>query len=309
MNYMPIRQRPLLRVDTGELLPLSMQFSLDKMGNGVYWSLFDHFLAQGRLGDFTDRIGKPFEAYICELLESAHSTRSTTAFQRFTEDEIQPVAGAVNAPTRRADCLLRIDDSLFVMEISTLSLKVATIDHADTAAFEEEVRERFSHEFAQVFDVIEGLRLGTLEVPGLDARGIRHVFPVLVLLRPFPQLPSVWNKLREMMLTEWPIWPDSPHTPIWDEFGGVLAATQIHYPQILSAEELEMLEPLIHAGRTTLADILLRKLAHPLGALTDMKRYLLAYSGLPELPNQRLLEKFEAVVEEARAAAHYHAGP
>ena len=109
------------------------------------------------------------------------------------------------------------------------------------------------------------------------------------------------------MIADWPIWPIHPSTPTWDPFGGPLTTTQIHYPQILSAEELEMLEPLIQRNVTTLPAILRAKLAHPTGAFSDMKTYLLRFSKLPEVCNDRLAGQFEAIVEEVREIARYHA--
>lgn len=104
-----------------------------------------------------------------------------------------------------------------------------------------------------------GLAHGTWSAPGLERKKIRHIYPVLVLLHPYPQNVATWQLLQQHI-------PTPEHIQCGYEF----LTTQVHHAQILTAEELEMLEPLLHNGELSLPDVLNAKTGNPFWIVQSM---------------------------------------
>jgi hypothetical protein len=71
---------------------------------------------------------------------------------------------------------------------------------------------------------------------------------------------------------------------VW-QFGRGFHSTPVYNPQILTSEELEMLEPFLYKGELSLPDLLQGKLNNRSTEFFSMKTYLLSYLQLREQIN------------------------
>jgi len=110
----------------------------------------------------------------------------------------------------------------------------------------------------------------------------------LALLMPFPQSPFTWRCL----LANWPTEGRRPAQP----------QIAVSRPQIASAEELEILEPLIAARRYSLATLLEGKLQTPGAEDISLKNWLFQQPGFADFPNPYLLSLTNALAGELRTS-------
>jgi hypothetical protein len=120
-------------------------------------------------------------------------------------------------------------------------------------------------------------------------KNISHVYRVLALLHPYPQTTATWKPLLSAS--------EAALQSSWYTCGSELLTAEVHPPQILSAEEFEMLEPQLHKGQYSLASLLLRKLGDADRAAISMKDFLLLYEGFQEEANEHLRLLFDTARE------------
>ena len=151
----------------------------------------------------------------------------------------------------------------------------------------EQLIQRFTAKIRQLNRAFEALARGTWRIPGVDLTQISTVYPVLALLHPFPQTVSTWRPLRDAGL------------PRYRQIQGT--RIMISEPQLLTAEECEMLEPLLHAGEYSLPALLQQKLNRPETASMSLKNFLLTALQVQERPNEYLRGLFTTVTDELGA--------
>jgi hypothetical protein len=72
-------------------------------------------------------------------------------------------------------------------------------------------------------------------------------------------------------------------------------------PQIVTVEELEMLEPMISGGSLSIAQLLAGRIVTPPGlAFTSLKNVLFLHLGLKEVDNPQMFDLYRAAFEPAR---------
>jgi hypothetical protein len=134
----------------------------------------------------------------------------------------------------------------------------------------------------QLSRVIKDFREGNLEIPGVTPGEIKKVYPVVVLLEPFPEFPTTWIRINQRLLEERLFQDTQPF-------------------QILSMESVELMEPLLRQGQTLLY-LLDEKIKDPEFRNRSMKSFLAAKSLSPERLDQRL----DATWDQFRAMLHSH---
>jgi len=299
-SYIPFRERPIVRLANDGAVPLWLPFLLDKASIGVYWELHEQFRTIDRkegVRSLTAYFGDLFQDYLTDLLLRIYPDGTTGPVQFYDEDAI--IAGSPNRPKNQRppfDALIVAGDTLVPIEMGVTTLTVATTENADTEAFRAEVGDprKFRRKFRQLKRAVEGMAAG-IWLADLPLQEIRHIYPVIALLHPFPQTEFTWRSVQQVIGNDWFNWPD------WHHFGQPILTAEIHEPQIVTAEEWEMLEPLALAGDTTIPAILAQKLAHPEAWSRDMKTFLLRYSGHSERRNDHMMVLFNQAIEEARA--------
>lgn len=288
-NFQLFQQYPLFRMSNGSAIPISLPFLLDKMSLGAYWLLHESFRtadSEHGVQTFTAHIGKLFEEYITDLLLRTYSAGGPERF--FDEQSILRASPHMQQARRRGkqpkccDGVLVSGTSLVLFEMTATTLPAQTLMEGDPVTFESGLHYKFAKKIDQLTQTFDGLAQYRLNLPELDRSSITHVYPVLVLLYPFPQHLATWELAYELAQ------PSG-----WYRFGETDAQTYVHAPQILTAEELEILEPLLRAKSFSLPDLLAQKMERKETATMSMKSYLLDWRQMEQQPNEYMLNLFE----------------
>ena len=197
-------------------------------------------------------------------------------------------------PGKKADGIIVSGNSIVLLEICVTDLTAAVMATGDPMQFREEVKKKFIAEIAQLKETISGIADGKWIIPNIDRREIERVYPVLVLLHPFPQTGGTYEQLIAEL-------PDDIY-----QFGREFLTTHVYNPQILTSEELEMLEPFLHKGELILCDLLQHKLSNRSTEFFSMKTFLLSYLQLQEQRNDYMHVLFTKLSEQIRPVLDTH---
>jgi len=284
LSFLPFQQYPLFRMSNGSAIPIDFSFLLDKMSMGAYWLLHAYFRTddpQNGVRRFTSYSGDLFEDYIIDLFKRTFPFR-TQRFYHEKEFLQAPKSTRRGKQQKCCDGVLISGNSLVLFEITDAGLPVQTLIAGNPTTFQNDVTRKFKGEIEQLNETFDRLAQHTLDVPGLDRNAITDVYPVLVLLQPFPQHAATWDKLRKCA-----------KTPGQYPFGDSGTQVFVHPPQILTAEELEMLEPLLLTGSLLLPALLAEKMSSEETATISMKDYPLRRKRVKEQPNQSMMHLYD----------------
>jgi len=297
-QYRPFQLYPLVQMEGGTLLPVSLPFLLDKLSIGLYRLLHIYFSdrVSNGISKLTSHIGTLFEGYITDLFSRIYDSDGPGPFARVYDQS----HFIYHPPKKRQKAKSPFDatvvegPNLVLMEIFSGTLRATTLESGSPKDFEDDIRTNFWKKFRQLRQSILELASGLWEIQGLDLSGIQHVYPVLVLLHPFPQSSATWQRMRTVIDADWPNFP-----------GGYALAQGaapaiIHPPQILTAEELEMLEPDISDGTRSLSGILGRKLNDSQYAQVEMKAFLHSRPDFHERLNEHMRKLYDHAFAQIR---------
>jgi len=124
------RKYPLLRLDDDRVLILDVQFVVELLTLGVYWSIHDGLQGKKR-EDFKELWGRMYELYIVWLLRQFYPPASNLLFP-----DIQHSGGQI-------DALLDFGSFVVVMEIKSSLLTEPAKRSADKATFVADFRRKF----------------------------------------------------------------------------------------------------------------------------------------------------------------------
>ena len=298
-QFLPMQNRPLYELEDGSIVPISYNFLLSKFGMGIYWVLHTHYLKTGGprgVDGFCTFIGALFQDYGTHLLTRTFEPSSTPLRRFYNEQEVidaSEVGASIRPPF---DGVIVEGNSLIIVEMTVAAITARTMETADLLKYVEEIQ-RDGSLISKVRDrlarAVSEIAEGKWKIPDLNLSTIHHVYPVVMLLHPYPQTRSTWE----------PLW-GAFEVDDWLALGdaGVLA-TQIHRPQIITVEEIEMLEPLLNPHTYTLAQLLGLKLSNPQTAVTSLKNLILSFLSLDPPANQNMLELSGIATERMKHAA------
>ncbi len=287
-DYMPFKERPVIRLEEGRSpIPLSFSFLLQKLATGPYWLLHTYFAAcdpTRGVQNFKGVIGTLFEDYVQEVLARMLAPATDAVF--VGEKAITGGGKGIKKP----DGVLQQGSSLVVFESSVTVLSDAVVVASDPVRFDQEIRAKHRAKAAQLRQAIEALVAGRLVAPGVDMSRVTAVHPVLLLLYPFPQHLFTVKPLRDAV-AEGPI----------QNTGTIMRSLTI-----MTAEEMEIVEPLVAGSDTTLPALLERKTSQTVDRDTSLKNFLLnsGIAAASENPNMRQLYDERLKSAELRNALH-----
>jgi len=283
-SFLPFQERPLYRLENGSTIPISMAYLSERMVQGIYWILHERWRRQdprdgvSRLRTF---LGHLFQGYISDLLTRVYRSGPQPETMLWTESDL-PRYGPKKQRRDPPDILVVQGRDLLVFEVNVATVPAAVRTGADVERFAQTTIREFRRKLAQVNSYATDVLEGKLAVPGLALCEVRRIFPLLVLLSPFPQTPAIFAHLGQGNAPR----PQSVSTG----HGRV----EIYPPQLITAEELEILEPIMSAGQMRLGDLFVRKLADHDAAYQSVKNFLYLQPGFRETDNtamQRLYQK------------------
>ena len=270
-NFEAFAEKPLIRVPSGGILPLSMPLFLQRLSIGLHWNLFEAASNDAKHGveNLNAKVGELFQEYCTAALAEAATAGGATFIP---ESEVR-------GPEERSkpDALLLEDRSLIVIEMTVSTPPMAVQVKGNVEGFRRLLAPEgpLGRKLRQPVTAATNLLDGTTHTPRLDPSQVDAIFPVVLFLHPLPQHALVAREIA------------AAYTP-----PAALSAAGRSIPvravQFLSAEELEILEPMIARG-THLADLITGKLASdPFLAGGPLKNYLFAQPGWREIDNKRM---------------------
>jgi hypothetical protein len=174
------------------------------------------------------------------------------------------------------------------LEVTSSSLTVNTLLRADAEGFRSELAdERLKKKFEQPVVGATNILSDVLQHPLLDTQKVTDVFPVLLVLREFPQFFNTWLEV------------DKVYTPPREIQTATGRRVRLHRLQILTAEELEMLEPGIRMGARLSQLLEQKETGDPIRAMS-MKSFMFSTGIAREHDNPRMGALFNAMVETCR---------
>ncbi|HUY51966.1 MAG TPA: hypothetical protein VMV92_40755 [Streptosporangiaceae bacterium] len=272
-NLEAFGEKPLVRVPSGGVLPLSMPLFLQRLSIGLYWELFEAACAADPVHGVVDlnaKVGDIFQEYCTSALRTA----AVAAGGTFVAEAEVIGPGERSKP----DALLLEGRSLVVIEMTVTTLPMAVLVKGNVQAFRRLLAPNgaLGRKLRQPITATGNLLDGTISTPGVDPSQIDAIFPVVLFLHPLPQHALVAREIA------------AAYTPPTVLYAAGRPDVQVHPVQFLSAEELEVLEPMIARG-TQLSDLIRGKLASdPFLAGGPMKNYLFAQPGWQEIDNPRM---------------------
>jgi hypothetical protein len=119
-NFEAFGEKPLMRVPSGGILPLSMPLFLHRLSIGLYWDLFEAARkddAEHGVEDLNAKVGELFQEYCTAALAAAATAGGATFIP---ESEVRGPEGR-----SKPDALLLEDRSLIVIEMTVSTLPMA----------------------------------------------------------------------------------------------------------------------------------------------------------------------------------------
>ena len=299
-GYLCFKIHPLYRLENGSAVPLRLSFVLEKASAGPYWALHTYYFETGgisRLKEYVGFIGVLFQDYLSELLSRTYPTTSHGA--RFVP-EAQITAGPARRSSSGAppDGVIVDGENLIILEMYAGAIPLKTMVKADPGEYRAGALEHRRKIEKQLCRAIKEIASGVWIVPGLDLTKVRHIYPVLALLQPFPQRPSTWESLLAGFKLDVSL--ASAHIPGTHAdipFGTSAVSARVHMPQILTAEEFEILEPLVCAGSIQLSALLNRKITDSNTRYISVKNRLFGSEQIQEQPNLSMLQLYNTAVD------------
>ena len=281
LSYVPFHERPFIELRSGAILPVAPTLGLLRMSFGLYWTLFTHYQGLGdeQLNAFTSSVGQRFQDYVSRVVTA--SVPEASGSRVVLESHLAGAGRSKPAP----DLTVASGSAWAIFEVTTSAITMQTAVRGDVSAFRKEVREKFAHKLAQPLRGFGSLVTRALTHPALNPDAVTDVYPVLVTLDPFPLPPGMERSLHEDFVQ-----------PIGvPEAGGRDLA--IHTVSVLSAEEVELLYPILQSG-VSLTDLLRRREVDDPRHLVSMKNYLL-YAHHDAVRANRWVEELLAAVRDA----------
>jgi hypothetical protein len=287
-DYMPFKERPVIRLEEGSSpIPLSFTFLLQKLATGPFWLLHAYFAAsdpERGVQNFKGVWGTLFEDYAQDALVRTFALAADALFVR--EKDI--IGGGTGI--KKPDGVLQQGSALVVFESSATVLSDAVVVASDPVRFDQEISTKHRAKAAQLHQAVDALATGRIVAPGVDMSRVRAVYPVLLLLYPFPQHLFTVKPLRDVVI----------EGPIQNTGISMKSLT------IMTAEEMEIVEPLVSGSDATLPSLLDRKASRPVDRDTSLKNFLFnqGIAGAADNPNMKQLYDERLKSPELRNALH-----
>jgi hypothetical protein len=297
-------RRPMYIRTDGSIVPISVGVAAENRSLGAYWTLHSacsNLDPDHGVNDLTQDVGVLFEDYVDDLLRGAYVDGAAGILHRERRDHFRDRAdhGPFLDDYRRApgqwvkptDAIVTEQGGLVMLEATVRGIPVEALVSGTPGSIDRYL-DRITDKFEQIALVVDDIAEGRLRIPGVDDSGVCNIFPVLVLLHPFPQHYSTWDALDH----------DIESRRLLDEKSSWIRMREF---QIITAEELEMLEPHLQSGLSMVA-LLRAKIGSVQYRQRSLKDFLVREWKLPPLTNPRLDRLFGEAFDVVGALIRPH---
>jgi hypothetical protein len=280
MDMRMFRSAPLLRLNEHTCLVLDLDYLVELSTAGIYWHFWNQ-LAGTQQQDLSDMWGHIFEAYGAGLLGHYYPAASGLLRTNITYD--------LDGAQPEVDALIDLDSTVILFEFKSSKLRTEDIRSRD----EERVTTDLQKKYVGAAKAPKGVRQLVRDAQAITRRQLPragrtipvHVFPVLVSEEPLLASLGVNEHLNDVFRSL--LDPD--------------CAATIRPLTVMSIEELEMILPHVTQRQPSWQYLLGSRFeadrvrqTSVFQALWDLR----AQEGLPRLPNQYILERWEALFTE-----------
>jgi hypothetical protein len=230
-----IRQFPLLRLDTGDILVLSKTLLLERIYGWL--PIFD--LTQGYRDAKRRRDSEKADGWfphLCELDARESLTAIAGRSRYYGQEQIQGAYGTANP---NADAAIEYPDAWVVVEIGTRQMQRATVVAGDPDALEADLKAGIDEKAVQLDRTIKDLIRDESRLTWGSAISRRRYIAVLVLAEGFPVNPMTTTAIKERLAA-----------------AGLLTDLRVGPLHVLDQEELDMAEAIAEEGGPSLLELL-----------------------------------------------------
>lgn len=280
----PFWEHPYIRLESGRIFPVSSELMLNRGIRGIYHLLIDQTSRTRRAGvnELTSFIGRLHEDYLSSLLRRAFTHVKHGTFV----SEADVIAANSRNEKPPFDGAIVTGDTIVLVEMLTATLRLDTLEECDPALYQRDFNRDFKKKTAQLARAVEEVGAGRWTVPGVVPASVRRVVPVLASLHPFPLFGPMWNPFRAAF-----------GQPVFGQEATVMPL------QLVTDEDLELLEALQVAGSIPIADALTRRAGNPAWTESRMTNVILRAWNLTEPDNPAMHESYLTAVTALRNAA------
>lgn len=232
-DFTMFQERPLYR-HKERLVALSAQYVLEKATTGVYYTVLEHLRPQGKHTSWQNFFGDVWETYVHQLLA-----------ETVPGDRLVPESRLKEAwPPGRKSCdnLILYPDRWLMVESAAKRMNVQTSARGGPDSLENDLRAAVLKKARQLADAIDVLQADPSR-SGITSHDYpKRFMPVIALPGPFPVLPTVVQKVRELIEA--------------DDECKALGGDDVDDLVIVSADDLELLLGTATASGRTLVELL-----------------------------------------------------
>ncbi len=265
-DFLAFRQKPLLKLERYRtFVPISTGFLKQKVTASVYWTLLDA-LPEAQGNRFTSFFGEIFQHYVerqFELLFPRSNLLPNRLFyeQRYGRSEMKTV-----------DIMVFYPDAAIFIEAKVPRLHYCTIMTGNTDGLDAYLSDVVLKASKQLDRTIRDFRTRQFVLDGVDPDQIRRYYPVVLTLMPVPQETLIWRRIDKHVAT-----------------GGYFTGHDVMPLQLMDADELERLDPVMRSG-TSFLDII-HAHSQPGEREYPLRNYLYALFGSDRKDGNQLLQK------------------
>jgi hypothetical protein len=280
----PFWEHPYIRLESGRIFPVSSELALNRSVRGIYHLLIDQ---AGRTPDagvnaLTSFIGRLHEDYLTSLLARAFTLGHHGTFV----SEADVIAANSRGEKPPFDGAIVTGDTVVLVEMLTATLRLDTLEKCDPALYRRDFDRDFKKKAAQLARAVREVGNGQWAIPGVSPASVRCVVPVLASLHPFPLFGPMWNPFRTAF-----------SQPAFGQGATVMPV------QLVTDEDLEMLEAFQAAGAMPIADALTRRAENPAWTESRMTHLILRAWNLTEPGNPAMHALYRTALTALRDAA------
>ena len=206
-NFQPFWRRPFYELDKNAYLLLDPEYLQEKITFGIYGQISDYYAALRKgasaeakreidrkrfaLNAFT---GRCLEIYVRNLLRRRYPSLPGLAPRLFSEIDGDATGGV--------DFIVHYPDCLIFIEVTISSIRHNTILTADFDKIGKEIKQIFfsaknrksKGKVLQLNDGINSFKKGRLNGLGIAPKTIKEIYPILVLEKGIPTIPSIFAR-------------------------------------------------------------------------------------------------------------------
>ncbi len=243
-SYTAFRRFPMLHADNGDLILLSPVFLQERLtGGAAYWTLHDHFLAQGTAVDqFRSFHGQVVEAYARESVERMVPELPGGSRRVLYEEDMQRAWSPRRGKVSVCDIAIDYGWAWVCIEVVSGRLTQKSLSGGTAADFDQDVAKLVEKKVKQLDATIQHLDRHEEKLSGRPRTPGRRIYPVVLVAHGFPVNPISMSELHERVAR-----------------AGLLQGVHVGRLEIVDLDELEQIEALHESGGPSLARLLADK--------------------------------------------------